>query len=122
MNQNKIARVSALKMLGLAVSIIPPVLAILMYFPIWRCMGAEKMLSGFAVLLLLIAHAPLLKYVKSRLSATSSYTVWLVIFLVFLIVSSIAEEMKVISFVGFVSNILGALIMRLSERIGERDD
>lgn len=122
MKENKIAGASALKILGLAVSVVPTVLAILMYFPIWRCMGAEKLLSGIAVLLLVIAHAPILKYVKSILSPTSSYTVWLAIFIVFFLVSSIAEEMKVISFVGFVSNVIGALIIRLSERMCREDE
>jgi Co/Zn/Cd efflux system component len=40
---------------------------------------------------------------------------WFAVFIVFLTLSSIAQEMTVVAFVGFVSNLVGALIFRLAE-------
>ena len=50
--------------------------------------------------------------------APASYTVWLVIFIAFLILSNIAHEMTVISFVGFLGNLIGAVLFKLSGKIG----
>ncbi len=126
MTGNKLTIRYACRTLGLAVCIIPPVIAILSYFPLWRCGGRGQVLSGGAVLLLAIAHAPLIKWLKLRLESPASYTVWLALFIAFMIIASIAEQMKVISLVGFISNLAGALIMKLSSRIGgcenERDE
>ena len=109
--------------IGLAVSIIPPAIAALSYFPLWKERGGGAMLSGVAVFLLLISAVPLIKTVKRILKSPASYTVWLILFILFALVSAIAAEMKVISFVGFISNLIGALIFWYSRRIGsdERD-
>ena len=41
---------------------------------------------------------------------------WLVSFLIFFCLSRIADEMTVISFVGFVGNLIGALFFHLGRR------
>jgi hypothetical protein len=105
-----------LYLLGLTVSVVPPALAALSYFPIWQERGSGAVVSGFTLLLLLIAIIPILKSIKRLLSSAASYTVWLFIYLLFMLMASIADEMTVISLVGFISNIIGAVLFKLSER------
>ena len=47
--------------------------------------------------------------------------VWLVLFVLFFMLSKIANEMTVISFVGFVSNVTGAILFYIAKRIREKE-
>lgn len=104
----------ALYALGLLLCICAPLIATLSFFPIWINKGDGSSISGIALILILIAFAPMLKSIKSLLRTPSSYTVWLVIFVIFLLISKIAREVTVIAFTGFLGNLLGALCFKLS--------
>jgi Co/Zn/Cd efflux system component len=106
---------TALNLLGLAVSTIPVAVCILLYFPVWRDRGIVATLSGFTLLLLTLAAVPLFNLIKRTLKSPSAPIMWFAVFIVFLTLSSIAQEMTVVAFVGFVSNLVGALIFRLAE-------
>ena len=101
---------------GLAVSVIPPVIATLSYFPLWKERGSGAVLSGFAVILLLICAVPIFRTLGRFFKTPAAYLVWLMLFLLFWVVSAIADEMTSICFVGFISNAAGAVLFRLSER------
>ena len=105
--------------LGLVFSILPPALAICFYFPVWVAKGGEYILSGLAVLLMIVAFVPLFKLIRQVFKSPSGYAIWLAIFLVFFFVSRIASEMIVISFVGLVGNIIGAFLFKLAK--GKKD-
>lgn len=98
--------------LGLAVSIIPVTAAILSYFPVWARRGDSSILSGISLVLVAIALVPLYKHVRAALRSPSAPMMWFFSFLVFLLLSRIADEMTVISFVGFVTNVLGSLCFK----------
>lgn len=98
--------------LGLAVSIIPVTAAILSYFPVWARRGDSSILSGISLVLIAIALVPLYKHVRAALRSPSAPMMWFFSFLVFLLLSRIADEMTVISFVGFVTNVLGSLCFK----------
>ncbi len=108
--------------LGLIFSIVPVLTAILLYFPIWNERGGSSVLSGFALLLLLLAFAPLFRMVKAVLKSPSAHTMWFIVFIVFFMLSKIADEMTVISFVGFVGNIVGSLFFKAARRVERRDE
>jgi hypothetical protein len=80
--------------------------------------------SGGALLLLIAAWVPVTKLFRRIFSSPASYTMWLVIFLVFFALSAIAEQVKVISFVGFMGNALGALCFKAcgSKRMGGENE
>lgn len=105
-----------LRLFAIAVCTVPPVIATLTFFPVWKSRGSGALLSGFTVLLLLICAYPLIKALKRALSSPSVFTVWLLLFLGFALIRSIANEMTVISFVGLTSNLIGACIFKLSCR------
>ncbi len=102
---------------GLLISVLPVLLATLSYFPLWCKRGGEYALSGITLILLIIAALPLLRTIRARLRSPSAYTVWLIIFLLFYALSKIADEVVVIAFVGFISNLIGAFIFSLSRKI-----
>ena len=121
MKTNKRGTAVFISALALSFSIIPPALAILFYFPVWIELGSEYVISGILVLLMLVAFLPLFRLVKQMLKSPSGYAVWLVIFIVFLLLSKIAEEMITISFVGLVGNIIGAALFKLARRFEKNE-
>lgn len=104
---------------GFIICIAPPALCTLLYFPLWK--ESAKALSGGVVLLLIIAAWPFYKTLKEKFKSPSASTVWLALFIIFFTLAKIAEEMTVISLVGFISNVFGAFIFRIAKR-GDKDE
>lgn len=109
-----------LHILGFLLCILPPAVCTLTYFPLWREVGYESCIAGGAALLLVICAIPLFKLIRRGLASFSSYMVWLILFLLFFALSKIADQMTVISFVGFVGNLLGAVCFWLARRVNRR--
>ena len=103
-------------LLGLLVSVLPVSIAVISYFPVWRERGGAALLSAFALILIFIAAIPLFRIIGGALKSPASYTVWLILFVLFFLLSKIADEMVVISFIGFISNLVGAVFFRLGKR------
>lgn len=111
-----------LTLLGVSVSTLPVAICTVTYLPVWQHRGEGATLSGFALILILLSFVPLFKLVKRMLSSPAAHTMWLVCFILFFSLSKIADEMIVISFVGFVSNLIGAAIFKLADRkIGKNE-
>ena len=107
-----------LHILGILLCTLPPAICTLCYFPLWT-QSSEKTLAGGVLILLLLSAYPILKLIRKRLSSAASYVIWLVIFVSFFLLSRIADEMTVISFYGFVGNLLGAVCFALGRRRSE---
>ena len=101
---------------GLLFSTLPPALAVLFYFPLWRQAGIREMLSGISALLIVFAALPVLRALRSHFSSPSVTLFWGILFLLFLFLTRIANEMCVISFFGFAGNAAGAVFFRLAKR------
>ena len=102
--------------LGLLISTVPVSIAILSYFPIWAHRGDSSILSGVSLVLIAIASIPFYKHIRNALRSASVPLMWFFSFLVFLLLSRIADEMTVISFVGFVTNVVGALFFKQAKK------
>ena len=100
--------------LGLFFSVIPVCVSIFSYFPVWIHREDASILSGLSLLLVAAALIPLYRYVKAALASASAPLMWFILFVVFFLLSRIAEEMTVIAFVGFVSNLIGSLLFRIA--------
>lgn len=105
-----------LRLLGIAMCVVPVTVAILSYFPMWIGEGEGAVICGFTVLLLSLAALPFYRAIKRFLMGASVYTLWLIAFLLFFALSEVADEMTVISFVGFISNLFGAILLKASRR------
>ena len=95
-NNSSAARL-ALRLFGLLFSVLPPAVCTLLYFPAWREEGGTVALSGISALLLALSAIPLYRWLGERLRSPSAYTVWLILFIVFFMLSRVADEMTVIS-------------------------
>jgi chromate transport protein ChrA len=108
-----------LHILGYLFCIVPPLVCTLTYFPIWKSTGGFK-ISALCALVVVLAIFPLIRLIKRLLRSDATYILWLILFLAFYSLSKIADEMTVISLVGFVSNSIGAIILKLSGGRNER--
>ena len=106
----------SLHILGLLLCILPPALCTLFYFPIWKDAGGGRAFSGVCAFFIIIAALPLYKALRELLRSPASYVVWSVIFIFCFLFSRIVEEATVISFVGAVSNIAGAVLFRIAKK------
>lgn len=118
---NGIFATFCLHILGYLLCIVPPAVCVLTYFPLWRSAGYESCIAGGTALLLAVCIIPLYRLMWRALSSSSSYIMWLVLFLTFLALSKIATQMTVIAFVGFVGNLLGAVCFAIAGRRGNRE-
>ena len=107
---------SILHISGILLCVLPPAVCTLLYFPLWIESGGAKSLAGGAALLLVICVIPIFKLMKRYFSSPASYVIWLIAFIVFSLVSRVAHEMTVITFVGFISNALGAVLFWLAKK------
>ena len=108
--------------LGLIISIIPVAVSIFSYFPIWVAREDASIISGLSLVLTVLALVPFYRHVREYLRSASAPLMWFIIFAVFFMLSKIAKEMTVISFVGFVSNLIGSLFFKLAKRYGRTED
>lgn len=111
-----------LKIIGVCLCILPPFIATLSYFPLWQIRGVGAELSGVAVLLLIPILIPLLKLLREKIKSPSAPLVWIILFIVFSALSSICEQMKVISFFGALGNLAGAVLFNLAKKRSEDDE
>ena len=102
--------------LGALLSVLPPALATLSYFPLWVEAGATETVSGLCAFALVICAVPLLRIVTRHLRTPSLPLFWSIAYLLFKCLSSIIVELCVIAFVGACSNIVGALFFHLAKK------
>ena len=111
-------RGALLNLVGLVLSVVPPLVATLSYFPLFVEKGADSVLSGIALILLIISAVPLFKFLRRALDSPSARTVWLIAFALFFTLGKIADEITVISFVGALSNLIAGVFFALAKRRG----
>ena len=111
-----------LNLLGIICCTVPVFLSIILYFPLWIRADSGRFISGFCVLLLSLAAMPVYRYIKGRLSNIPAYTLWLLIFLICFLAGRIINEVTVISFIGFLGNLVGALIFKISARVFKENE
>ena len=104
--------------LGIGISVIPASVAIFSYFPMWIERDDASILSGFTLLLFAAALIPLYKHLRDILRSPSAPVMWFIFFVLFFILGRIADEMTVISFVGFVTNLIGSIFFKIAKRYG----
>ena len=110
-------RQTLLRAIGICFSVIPPAVCTLLYFPIFAESSPDKLLSLGTLLLLIIAFLLLTRILSAKLKSPSATLIWLIIFLLFYTLSKISDEMIVISFFGFIGNLVGSVFFRLGKRV-----
>ena len=104
-----------LHILGYLLCIIPPLACALTYFPLWENGGGSR-LNALCAVAVILSVFPIIKLIRRLLRSDATYVFWFILFISFWALSRIADEMTVISFVGFISNSIGAMLMRMGGR------
>ena len=102
--------------IGLILSVGAPAICVLAYFPLWRDRGPTATLSGISLFLLVICSIPILRAIKSALRSPSAPIIWFIVFIAFFSLSRIADDVTVIAFTGFISNLIGAIFFCLARK------
>lgn len=109
-----------LRFVALIICIVPPVKVTVGYIPLWlsKEKGVEGLAStvipGFAVIVFLFCAIPLFKYIFSKLKTPSIWLMWSIMWVLSEFVAKIINEMRVITFVGAICNIIGLVLWKLS--------
>lgn len=94
-----------------------PLAATVTFFPAWVEQSATATVSGMFVILALISAVPLFRIVKEKLKSPSVWMIWLLLFIAFFALESIVSEVKIIALVGFIANLVGAVIYKRGKRM-----
>ena len=111
-----------LSFIALLFSVLPPLIATVTYFPVWAEKSGSHVISGFALLLTLICLSPIFKLIRRIFSSPSVTAIWFILFILFFVLSKIAEEMIVISFFGFLGNLIGMILFKIAGRKNSLDE
>ena len=103
-------------LLGLIISIVPPLATTLVYFPFWCEKSNEAAISGGVLFLGIICLVPLYKKLGQSFRSPSAPVMWGMLAVFMYAMKSIAEQVYVIAIVGTISNLIGVLIFKLKKR------
>ncbi len=101
---------------GILFSVLPPLLATLLYFPVFERQGPAFAISGFIIILLILSAVPLIRFLGDKFRTPAAYLIWLFVFLLFFALWKIAKQVTVISFFGFVGNLVGAILFHIAKK------
>lgn len=107
---------------AVALDVAAPLAATLSQFPIWVERSSEATVSGLFLLLALISALPFLKQIREYFKSPSVWVIWCLLFVAFVVLRNIVEEMLIVSFFGMIANLIGAGIYKLGVFVAERPD
>ena len=103
------------KCLAVGIDVGAPLIATLSQFPLWMERSSEATVSGLCVVFALLSAVPLFKYFKKLIESPSAPIMWGLILCFLYALRAIVDEMIVISFVGFVANVIGWGIFKAAD-------
>ena len=99
-----------------------PLVVTLLMFPIWVDRSAESTVSGLFLLLTFLSCIPFAKWLKSYFKSPDAWVMWCVIFVALVALRRIIEEMQVVAAVGAISNVFGAVLYKIGDSVGSKED
>lgn len=102
-----------LKTTALTIDVSIPAVATLSQFPIWINRDATSTVSGLGLVLIALSCIPFYRQIREYFKSPSAPVLWLVLFLAFTMLESIAAEIKMVCFFGLVANLIGAGIYKI---------
>lgn len=107
---------------AITLDVVAPLVATLSQFPLWIEKSADATMSGLCLIFILISCLPFIKQIREFFKSPSSWMIFTILFVFFVVMRNIIDQMLVVSFVGMIANIAGAGIYALGRHIGERED
>ena len=117
----------ALYILGVILCVLPTVLCILCEFPLWVKKGNPTVASGItlsalSLSLIVIASTPLLRIIRAKVKSPSMWMIMGIMFLVFYSLESVISSLVLISFAGFIGNVMGAIVFFYAKKYKAKDE
>lgn len=109
-----------LSVLGYALCILPPAVAVLEHFPVWLSKDERSAFSALGLCLLFLCCLPFWKALKAWLRTPSVWRMWLFLFLLLWLGRPLAEGLIAVSFSGAVGSIAGAFLLKAGRAEAER--
>lgn len=104
-----------LRIIGILFCVVPPVIATLEYFPLFK-EQPETGVSALSAVFLALCAIPAWKYIKKALKSPSAWLLWLVILVFSVCFEPIVYQMKIISAISVVSSVIGAIFFRWAKK------
>jgi len=117
-----VRRRSLIRALAYALCVIPPLVTVLMCFPLWIEQGSAKTISGFSLLLCILAALPFIGRIREYMKSPSVFIVWLAVCVFLTLIRNIIDQTLLISCVALVSNTVGAFVFKIADRVGEKEE
>ena len=105
-----------LKISALVLDVGAPLAATMSQFPVWVDRSAGATVSGLFVLFAFLSAIPFFKQIKAYFKSPSAWVMWSIIFVAFVALRAIIDEIIVITLVGVVANVIGAGVYKIGER------
>ncbi|MBE6655975.1 MAG: hypothetical protein E7609_03760 [Ruminococcaceae bacterium] len=109
----------ALRLLGLLLSVVPPTVATLEFFPLWLGNG-KTALSAVSLVLLLLSAIPLFRILKKHLHTPAPWMLWLLLWVLLRALLPIAAAIERIALISFPTSLIGAFCFSLARRREKR--
>lgn len=105
-------RYLALTAAAYALSIVPPFICTLAFFPVWVASSAECTVSGIALVLILLCAIPAFRAIKEYMKSPSAPIIWGIITVLAYALKSIIDQVFVISLVGTITSVAAMFVFR----------
>ena len=74
------------------------------------------MVSGVTLILLFICALPLKRYISAFLKSPSAWVLWLSVYVILSLLSTVIDDVISISLVAFPSNLIGSLFFKIAKK------
>ena len=99
-----------LNAVAMIVSVVPPALAILERFPLWKKDAGVEVYSGTAILLGFAVLIPLIRFFWHKIKTPATWVIWLIVWIASWALSQVIDSLVIIAMFGAISNFIGMLL------------
>ncbi len=107
------------KSLAIVIDVGAPLATTFSLFPLWVEKSSEATVSGLFLVFAFLSALPFIKQLKAYFKSPSSWVVWTVIFVLLVPIRNIVDEMLMVSLVGALSNMIGAVIYKIGSKFSQ---
>lgn len=111
-----------IKGVAVCVDVAVPLSATITQFPVWIARSSEATISGLFLLFTVLSCLPFLKQIKAYMKSPAVWSVWCILFALFVLLRNIIDEMLIVCFFGMIANIAGAGIYKIGKIVGGKPD
>ena len=111
-----------IKWVSIVLCVAAPLAATLSQFPVWIATSDRATISGIAVVLLFLSCLPFIRVIREKLKSPAAWLVWTILAVLTILLANIIYQMRFVCIVGAVSNGIGALLFKLTDRIKNKPD